>query len=228
MKRKWCVNCRQHPPAAGDGTDDLCILCWTEREIVDPGGPNDRRAGPRWQYPYEHKDHAAEMRTILSAKRDYRFTLWRDWFEDLFDHGAYAAPTPNYVQFIGLNPSKADETTDDATIRVLRSFTKSFGYSRFVMTNLFSYRATDPKEMMKARDPIGYMNDPWLFALAKNAVMVVACWSAHGTFKGRGAQVTKRMQDEGIDLKCFGVTANGQPRHPLRLSLKTTLIDYGS
>jgi hypothetical protein len=78
--------------------------------------------------------------------------------------------------FVGLNPSTADETSDDPTIRRCIAFAKSWGYSALCMTNLFAYRATDPKIMKKAQYPVGPDNDDYLKMLSAGAGVVIAAW----------------------------------------------------
>jgi hypothetical protein len=59
------------------------------------------------------------------------------------------------VAFIGLNPSTADETTDDPTVRRCVGFAKRWGYDRMVMLNAFAYRATDPKALYALTTTVG-------------------------------------------------------------------------
>lgn len=92
----------------------------------------------------------------LSDCRTYRYELWRTWDE-----------SKPYAMFIGLNPSTADETEDDPTIRRCINFAKTWGYGGLCMTNLFAYRATQPEDMKRASDPIGNKNDETLILLAK-------------------------------------------------------------
>lgn len=50
--------------------------------------------------------------------------------------------------FVGLNPSTADETEDDQTIRRCVGFAMDWGYGGLCMGNLFAIRATKPKNML--------------------------------------------------------------------------------
>jgi len=61
--------------------------------------------------------------------------------------------------FIGLNPSTADETKDDPTIRRCINYAKRWGYSGLCMTNLFALRATKPAVMKANPGPVGREND---------------------------------------------------------------------
>lgn len=95
----------------------------------------------------------------FSPDRKYRYSLWRSW------DGLW--PTDGYVLFIGLNPSTADETKDDPTIRRCIGYAKAWRFSTFCMGNIFAFRATLPADMKKAQDPVGPENDYYLFNLAK-------------------------------------------------------------
>ena len=44
--------------------------------------------------------------------------------------------------FFGVNPSTADASVDDATVRKWRGFVQRWGGSRFIVGNVFAYRAT--------------------------------------------------------------------------------------
>jgi hypothetical protein len=115
--------------------------------------------------------------------------------------------------FIGLNPSTADETKDDPTIRRCVQFAKDWGYEAVCMTNLFAFRATDPKAMLAEPDPVGQDNDRWLLECASGAEIVVAAWGANGGHMGRGDAV--RGMFEG--LQKLRLTKGGFPQHPLYL-----------
>lgn len=146
------------------------------------------------------------MTTTFSPCRTYRYTLWRDW-SDLM------VPSTGYLMIIGLNPSTADETQDDPTIRRCIGFAKAWGFTALCMTNLFAFRATDPKDMKAAADPIGPDNDHHLHEKAAGAGMVLAAWGNHGSHLGRAAQVIKTISN----LHCLRANADGSPQHPLYL-----------
>jgi hypothetical protein len=137
----------------------------------------------------------------LSPCRAYRYALWRQW-----GRGPYA-------MFIGLNPSTADETNDDPTIRRCVTFAKAWGYEALCMANLFAFRATQPADMKKAPSPVGWENDLWLQRLAADAGVVVAAWGAHGTFQGRDQSVRLLVPN----LHYLRLTKDGHPGHPLYL-----------
>lgn len=136
----------------------------------------------------------------FSDCRRYRYALWRSWDEAL----------PR-VMFIGLNPSTADENKDDPTLRRCMGFARAWGYGSVGNGNLFAYRATDPKAMLAAPDPVGPDNDRWLRRLAEEADLVVAAWGNHGIHLGRSAAVSELLPK----LHCLAVNRSGEPAHPL-------------
>lgn len=140
--------------------------------------------------------------TLFSPDRTYRYALWREWIGG-----------EGYAMFIGLNPSTADETRDDPTIRRCIGFAKAWGYAGLCMTNLFAYRATKPADMKAATDPVGPDNDKHLVMLAEHADVVVAAWGANGTHKGRDEDVLALIPV----LHCLALTKDGHPGHPLYL-----------
>jgi hypothetical protein len=120
--------------------------------------------------------------------------------------------------FIGLNPSTADETKDDPTIRRCVAFAKAWGYGGLFMTNLFAFRATDPADMKRAADPYGWDNDHTLTSLARRAGIVVAAWGAHGAYQGRDRSVRLLVPN----LHYLRLTKAGHPGHPLYLPANLT------
>jgi hypothetical protein len=147
-----------------------------------------------------------ERAAEFSPCRTYRYALWRRW-----GRGPYA-------MFIGLNPSTADETNDDPTIRRCIAFARAWGYDALCMTNLFAFRATDPAVMKKAPEPIGWQSDECLMRLASGAGAVIAAWGAHGTFKGRDGNVRRMIPG----LQYLRLTKDGHPGHPLYLPASLT------
>lgn len=143
----------------------------------------------------------------FSPCRLYRYSLWRSW-AGLFGTGK------GFAMFIGLNPSTADETQDDPTIRRCIGYAKAWGYEGLMMTNLFGWRATNPADMLAQEDPVGPENDRHLVELAAGAGIVIAAWGAHGAHLDRGTQVRQLLPRQLYYLR---MTAGGQPGHPLYL-----------
>lgn len=146
-----------------------------------------------------------ERKTILSPCRTYRYALWREW----------DAANPKYLNVIGLNPSTADETKDDPTIRKCIGFAKKLGFGALCMTNLFAFRATQPKDMKAAADPEGPDSIQWLLDCADEAAMVIAAWGADGAFRDRNVEILDILASWGVHLHCLRENQDGSPGHPL-------------
>jgi hypothetical protein len=154
-----------------------------------------------------------EMRNCahFSPCRTYRYDLWRWWLGG-----------EGFAMFVGLNPSTADETQDDPTIRRCVAFAQSWGYAGLCMTNLFAFRATQPKDMKAARDPVGPQNDGVLKERANRAALVVAAWGTHGGFKNREWFVRMMLPK----LHYLRLTKDGHPSHPLYLPKSLAPVEW--
>ena len=152
---------------------------------------------------------------VFSECRKYRYALWRRWE---MEHPL--------ILFIGLNPSTADETKNDPTIRRCINFAKDWGYGGVMIANLFAFRSTSPEIMKQQKDPIGKENDLWIEKLADASQSVIAAWGNHGEFKNRYKEVIKLIPN----LHCLKITKNGNPSHPLYLpqSLKPKIYNIKS
>ena len=124
--------------------------------------------------------------------------------------------------FIGLNPSTADETVDDPTIRRCIGFAKAWGYGGIYMLNAYAFRATNPKDMKAAADPIGPGNDEAFGYYRSKVGLIVAAWGAHCDPE----RARKVCQAVGRPVECLGLTAAGAPKHPLYLKATTPRQRY--
>lgn len=147
-----------------------------------------------------------ERTATFSPCRRYRYSLWRNW-ADLLGTGK------GYAMFIGLNPSTANETEDDPTIRRCMAFAKAWGYDGLCMTNLFAFRATDPAVMLAESHPVGPENDLHLHEMAQGAGIVIAAWGTPGAHLGRDASARSLIPK----LHYLRLTKDGHPGHPLYL-----------
>lgn len=140
---------------------------------------------------------------VFSECRNYRYELWRWWDE-----------SKSFVMFIGLNPSTANETNNDPTIRRCIGFAQKWGYGGLCMTNLFAIRTKDPKIMKRHLEPIGIDNDEHLIMISDKAGKIVAAWGIDGGYKNRDIEVISFIPN----MYCLGITKHGFPKHPLFLS----------
>ncbi|WP_331708772.1 DUF1643 domain-containing protein [Pandoraea sputorum] len=157
------------------------------------------------------------MSAIISQCGQYRYTLTRE------PHDAYT--TRGTALFIMLNPSTADATVDDPTIRRCRGFARSWDCNGIVVANLYALRATDPAELWRHPEPVGPLNDFHLQRLALEHETVVCAWGANAR-RERVAQVRALFTRPHHRLMCLGVTKDGSPRHPLYVRADQPLIEW--
>ncbi|MBV8211742.1 MAG: DUF1643 domain-containing protein [Verrucomicrobia bacterium] len=128
------------------------------------------------------------------------------------------------IAWIGLNPSRADEDTLDQTMAAVCRYSRKWGFTEVVMLNLFAFRATDPRNMKQAADPIGPDNDRHLLTEVSNVDRVMACWGDHGKFLGRDRQVSDLL---GVSFQCLLRNRTGAPHHPLYLKPRIRPQPFG-
>lgn len=149
----------------------------------------------------------------------FRYWLSRHW-----EPGERALP------IIMLNPSTADSSNDDPTIRRCMSFARREDFGGIRVVNLFAFRATSPDDMKAAPDPFGPEGSNSInnvLAAAKLLdIPVLAAWGAHGGHLDRAASVITSAKGYGVRLLCLGTTAAGHPRHPLYVKGDQPLVSF--
>jgi hypothetical protein len=156
----------------------------------------------------------------FSPCRHYRWWLRRQW-----------QPRLPPLVFIGLNPSRADAERDDPTLRRIVGFARQWGFGSVTVLNLFARISPSPALLRRAADPVGPDNDLWLQEALNGPTNHVAHgrraaiwlgWGNRGAWRGRDRQVLELVGQSlvaepslGHRLLCLGLTAQGQPRHPL-------------
>ncbi|PCR88706.1 hypothetical protein CP557_21800 [Natrinema ejinorense] len=174
----------------GESTDWQRTPPSDDRELRADGGTDD---SPLLQ------DNRSDA--VLSDDGEYRYRLTRTWDA--------AKPT---VAFLMLNPSTADASEDDPTIRRCLGFAKDWGYGSLVVANLFGLRTPDPSNLRDHPNPIGPDNDDHLRDVCTDAAQVVAAWGANGSLQDRARAVAKSLE---TDLYALDTTKAGHPVHPL-------------
>ncbi len=154
---------------------------------------------------------------VISPCGTYRYRLTREWANG------------EKVLFIMLNPSTADAEKDDPTIRKCIGFARQWGYNGLTVVNLFAFRATDPRELLATKDPIGPDNDTEILAAIAGHERIVAAWGA----KAWTVDPDRIRKMIGVDFlgvhahaECFGLTKDGAPKHPLYVPYATNLVQY--
>lgn len=85
------------------------------------------------------------------------------------------------------------------------------------MLNAYAFRATDPRDMKAAAEPVGEMNNEAIRVHSRNAGLIIAAWGVHCSPE-RAEAVCEAV---GRPIYCLGRTKDGCPKHPLYLRADT-------
>ncbi|MGA7935930.1 MAG: DUF1643 domain-containing protein [Kovacikia sp.] len=150
---------------------------------------------------------------ILDPTKTYRYSLWREWDS--------RAPR---VGFVMLNPSRADASVDDPTLRRCLGFARSWGYGSLEVVNLFAYRTPNPYELCQVADPIGIENDFYLASLNQRVQQIILAWGNWGTLYNRNQAAIALLATQ--EVYCLGLTKLGNVKHPLYLKRDTKPVAF--
>jgi len=130
--------------------------------------------------------------------------------------------------WIGMNPSTASALVDDPTVRRETDFTRRWGLSRYIKTNVMDYRATHPRMLLEdGVVPCSPDNIPAIRDFAAEADVIVLGFGAlHPKLLHHGEAVVRALRADGRRLMCLGLTKQGLPRHPLYIAGNTELLEY--
>lgn len=143
----------------------------------------------------------------ISPSGFYRYWLTRTWND-----------AERQLAFVMLNPSTADASVDDPTIRRCMGFARREGMGGIIVCNLFAGRATKPEDLFKLGDPTGPRNaDAWRYWLAAMRPKIICAWGAEPKALEQGKKFQSWAAEHKLDLWCLGRTKDGHPRHPLYL-----------
>lgn len=140
----------------------------------------------------------------FSKCKMYRYRLWRIWDDK----------KPK-VLFIMLNPSTADSTMDDPTIRRCIGFAKSWDYGGLYVGNLFPYRCSQPKGLFKSINAKGEQNQAHLLEMSKLCKIGICAWGNQPIIDKIDPK--HRLDDLNIPLYYIDLSLGGTPKHPLYL-----------
>ena len=145
----------------------------------------------------------------LSPCGTYRYTLTRQW-ED--------GPCATWLMF---NPSVADATEDDATIRKCIGFSKRWGYGRLIVVNLYAARSRDPKAVARMVNPVGGFNNYWIREALGESRQLICAWGCAQHMPSINERIRDVMviaQEKYVETVCLGRRLDSHPRHPLMLA----------
>ncbi len=155
----------------------------------------------------EHIKGDAPSTAIYSDCETFRYQLTRVW-----------SPEGRRALFIMLNPSTATEIQNDPTVERCERRARALGFGAFRVVNIFAFRATDPRVMRAADDPVGPENDTAILQSLDWADQIICAWGAHGAHLARGQEVEDLLRASGKPLHHLGLTKEGHPKHPLYIA----------
>lgn len=151
----------------------------------------------------------------FSPTRQFRYALWRTWDASL----------PK-VMFVGLNPSTANESFDDPTIKSVCRISRSNGYGGVYMTNCFPFVSTNPEDLIVVEKWRAQWkaNDEWLIKARSLCKDVVFAWGNFEVVRTHGRDF--ELMQMFPDAKCLGLNKKGSPKHPLYCKSATDFVPY--
>lgn len=160
---------------------------------------------------------------ILSSDGRYRYRLDRPLEGD--------GPV---VAWFGVNPSIADANLEDQTTRKWRGFSRIVGARKYIAANPFAFRATDIADLARAHDRgidvVGPQNAAHLEGIIVDADLLIPCWGSRTkvpkALRYHLDELAAQLFDSGKPLKVLGLTASGDPKHPLTLGYDTPIVAW--
>ena len=165
----------------------------------------------------KHSELGVVSEAVYSPCECYRYSLTRVW-----DAAGMR------ILYVMLNPSKATELANDATVERCERRARRLGYGAMRVCNIFAWRETFPNRLKKAPEPVGPLNEAALVEAADWADHILCAWGAHGAHRGQGQRVAVLLADRGVPLFALGQTKYGQPRHPLYIGYEMALTPWAA
>lgn len=173
---------------------------------------------------------------IISECGQYRYRLERDQLpplaECIIDDENFHPLAGKTIAFFGVNPSTADASVDDATVRKWIGFCRRWGVGRFIVGNVFSFRATDVKDLRGKIEcgAQGADHHEHIAEIISDADVLVPCWGSSAKIprelRSYPLSLLDLLKRSGKPVMHFGATKDGDPLHPLMLGYKTQLTPW--
>jgi len=170
---------------------------------------------------------------LISSNKIYRWSLSYE-----------ISKSKKEIIFIGLNPSLSDEVFLDNTTKKIIKISKNNNYGKLKLINLFALISSNPKELLDHKNPIGYLNNKYIYKNLKYWSENKNCdlwlgWGNKGNFLNRNKKISKNIMkyysikknnfDKPLGPLLIKKTIKNNPIHPLYCSdnsilktLKTT------
>ena len=155
---------------------------------------------------------------VFSACRHKRYWLRRD----------LGPGNTRAVLWIMMNPSRADEHTNDATTTMTTNISRRHGYTVHGVVNLSAIIEPDSTRLTAADGDADPINDlavqraiNWI---GRKGGDIVIAWGASRHLRHREAELLHRLRRR--KLLCLGQNANGSPRFPRAISRDVRLDEF--
>jgi hypothetical protein len=158
---------------------------------------------------------AMERSATFDSTGCYRYYLGRHWSQ-----------AGSSLTIIMLNPSQADASRDDPTLRRCIGLAQGWGFGAIAVVNLFAYRSPHPRVLRQVADPIGPGNNAALAEATQQADQILLAWGNWGGWLARDRAVLELLIPHQAKLRCLGRNRTGQPRHPLYIPRAAPLMPW--
>jgi len=171
-----------------------------------------------------------ERNCLKSANQLYRWSLSYE-----------ISKSTKEIIFIGLNPSLSDSFFLDSTTKKIIKISKKHNYGKLRLINLFALITSNPKKLFNHKNPVGYLNNEYIYKNLKHWSENKNCdlwlgWGNKGKFLNRNKKILKKIMQYNSIRKnhfnnCFGPllikkTIKDNPIHPLYCSDNSILQSY--
>lgn len=136
--------------------------------------------------------------------------------------------TDKHVLWIMMNPSRANETNNDATTTMTTNISRRHGYDVHGVVNLSAVIEADSTKLTATDGASDLLNDQAinraLSWIRQQQGDVVIAWGASRHLKHREAQVLRQLRRQ--NLLCLGHNGDGSPRFPRAIRRDVTLTAF--
>lgn len=139
---------------------------------------------------------------------------------------------------IGANPSTADATTDDPTVRTIKKIAAANGFDGVIILNLYPLICTDPDKLPQDRDETIHKDNLQIVrsVLSNHKISTpeapITVWCAWGDLVKKRAYLKSCAEEilqlfpDDTKLVCVGQTKQKNPAHPLYHKIDSKLVEY--
>ena len=138
------------------------------------------------------------------------------------------AHTGKHVLWIMMNPSRANETANDATTTMTTNISRRHGYHVHGVVNLSAVIEADSTKLTATNGATDLLNDQAinraLSWIRRHRGDVVIAWGASRHLKQRETQVLHQLRRR--NLLCLGHNRDGSPRFPRGITRDVILTPF--